>query len=147
MEETPDEGHWEMDTVYILPSDGTLRYDILKTIDSFEYGGTEIRRSVTINNSETFYRIHFIWNIPKKYICLTKKFSLTCVLIIWGLIDPDKSGYVAAFFTPEITLYSNVDTLFSGTFGPGVKGDTKKIEIRFAYPELGGINYYFIYKD
>lgn len=65
---------------------------------------------------------------------------------IWSIFDSKESGYTSSFCTDKITIFSESETEVKGTFGKGEEGDIKIIEIRYAFPTLGGIDYIYQYE-
>ncbi len=49
--------------------------------------------------------------------------------------------YICDQFSDQLTLFSSNESTLTGTFGSGKEGDLKSIHIRYAFPELSGMEY------
>ncbi len=142
------------------------------TEDSIKYKATSLRKTLFTKDDGYAYIAECLWTEPKatylpnEGISITLKaiikasvnglpmdhlidrydvMSFSDMVLIYALIDSDESGQAMAFCTEKITIFTNTETSISGVLGSGKKGDEKKIEIRYSFPELGGIDYTYEY--
>jgi hypothetical protein len=139
--------------------------------DSSKYFSTSIIKTLATSDGGKFYAAQCLWTEPKAMYLPDESISIKLIanykgndgapidellnkfdtesfydlVNIWAIIDSEESGYTAAFCSDEITLFSRTETNVSGALGSGEEGDLKTIGIRYAFPEIGGIDYNYEY--